>query len=667
MNNLSLKFILVVAVILSTTLLFNAYYLLNQQQARMSAQLLKQGKVLGNFVALISPEAILSYDFIALNQYMEEANKQAEVTFGIILDAKQRPLTSYFDITKPHIAPYVIEGEITHASERLVELLSHSEHIVRLTFPITHNGETLGQFMLGLNYLALNAHYRLVAIQQLAICLSIIIFLSACIYYVFRINVLHPIRLLIAGAKRISLGDYDEPVINPCKDELGQLTQIFNSMMREIKDEQELLHYQAHFDTLTNLPNRSWAIKTIGREINRAKREASEFALFFIDLNNFKLVNDTMGHAAGDQLLIEAGKRLTFQLRSCDTIARLGGDEFLITLGKPGSFEETTHIANRFVESIREPMYLQDRDIHVDCCIGVSFYPKDGDSVKALMANADNAMYAAKEKEHTAVCFFSSDMNTKIIQRSDLEHDMRTALSNHEFELYFQPIMDVAKSDCIGAETLLRWNHPHKGLIQPDIFIPIAESSGLIIPVGEWVLKESCRVLHKFPDLKYISVNISRVQFHSDFAHTVESVLDASGINRRQLILEITESVLVENSNEITNILNRLHAQGIGLALDDFGTGYSSLSYLKYFPFDALKIDKSFVDGIPLDSENTALVKAIIAMAHSLDLTIVAEGVEEKAQAYFLSTLGCDYAQGYYFGRPMPEAEFTRYLANFSV
>ena len=501
---------------------------------------------------------------------------------------------------------------------------------------------------------------------QLASYALIILFLSGAIYLAFRSSVLRPVRRLVQASRNVGMGEFYQ-VEQLSNDELGELTDSFNSMVDSIHEERAKLHYQANYDGLTELPNRLMAVERLKQEIRRARRENCQFAVLFFDLDDFKLVNDTLGHGTGDKLLAEIGARMRAHLRDIDTIARLGGDEFLVLLPHIGTETQVEQVTDRLIEVVSEPLHLSRREVIVHCSIGVAIYPQDGKSAGKLMANADNAMYQAKNHPRSSVCFFTEDMNIRVQERLKMEQDLHQALENGELELYYQPLVNAADGSHCGAEVLLRWNHPEHGFISPDIFIPLAETTGQIIAIGEWVLRQAGRqwaLWHEAGlNVGYLAINISRVQLQQRLASVISQVIGHNRLPPSALALEVTEGVLLDEHEMVQQELAQFRAMGLRLALDDFGTGYSSLSYLKRFRFDVLKIDRAFVAGLPEDSEDASLVRAIIAMAHGMDLKVVAEGVETQEQHDFLRSLGCDYGQGYLFSRPLAADDYQRYLS----
>lgn len=435
---------------------------------------------------------------------------------------------------------------------------------------------------------------------------------------------------------------------------------LFNDITQRKKNE-ELILQQANFDTLTGLPNRNLFADRLSQALSRAGRLQQRGALMFIDLDRFKLVNDTLGHSAGDLLLQETSVRIKDCLRKSDTAARLGGDEFAIIIPDIQDAGDVEGVAHKILESLSQPYMLDEHEAFVSGSIGITIYPDDGHESEVLVRNADSAMYKAKEHGRNTYQFYTAEMNEAALRKRELENALHQALREQEFSLLYQPIWNIHNCTLEAVEALIRWHHPQNGLISPAVFIPVAEEVGLINKVGEWVLHEACRfgaelVLHVEKPPK-MSVNVSSRQIQRlDVAELTRHVLKNSGLSGNQLIVEITESILIEDERNTHQQLERLRDMGVDIAIDDFGTGYSSLSYLKKYPITRLKIDRSFIRDLGRDVEDHALVSGIISMADSLSLKVIAEGVETHEQVELIREMGCHSIQGYYFGRPM-EAE----------
>ncbi len=664
-SRLGVKFVVLVVAILSLTLLLSASWFVTQQKQQLQEQLLDREKLIGNFLAAASVGPILSYDFVTLENYVKDTDTRPDVVFSVILDSNNIPLTNYINNNNPYVRNLASGAELDSITD-LLQIALQSPSVTVATFPIEYNQRQLGSVIVGISNERLEQEIMDYFVLQLAVYSTIILFLSLSIYLVFRFSVLQPINHLINGARRISDGQYDEPVMVTSRDEMGELTKTFNNMMSEVRKDRELLNFQANFDSLTGLPNRVQAVERLALEISRAQREDHGFAIIFIDLNNFKYVNDTMGHMAGDELLAGLSKRFRSVLRGSDIIARLGGDEFLVILPTATRPAESKEVAQRLIDSLEDAIMVQGREVFIRCSMGIAIYPTDGKSAEELMANADNAMYQSKLAHTDDISFFAPEMNQKFKERLELEHDMHLALEQQQFKLYYQPIYNIKEQRVVGAEVLLRWLHPKRGIIHPLTFIPLAESTGRIIQIGRWAIHSALTsvrdLLEQGLNPGYVTVNVSRVQLTSDFEAMIQSALDLANLPASRLRLEVTESALMEHYGELPEMLRRLDSIGVKLVLDDFGTGFSSLNYLKHFPFHTLKIDKSFIDNVPDNEDDASLVRGIIAMARSLGLTIISEGVERDDQYRFLLGSDVDAAQGYLFARPMSYDDYIAYL-----
>ena len=448
--------------------------------------------------------------------------------------------------------------------------------------------------------------------------------------------------------------------LNKTNQQLQQEITERKSIEQELLLNKEHLARLAHFDNLTTLPNRIFFNEILNKSISQAMRQRTSLAVLFIDLDRFKNINDALGHPAGDMVLREIAKRFQQALPAGDTIARLSGDEFIIVLNNLASAEFPSTIAEKILQCCTEPFKFNTNELFITPSIGICIYPANGISLEELQKNADTAMYNAKRAGGNMFQYYSSEMNTAAHEHLELEAALRKAIQNQEFILYYQPKLDLASGKVSGVEALIRWESPEIGIISPDKFIPLAEETGLIIPIGEWALREACKTNKRWQDFGYepisVAVNISAKQFQQqNLGELVSQVLAESGLGAKYLDLEITETAMMDNVENAIKKLTEIKKMGVEISVDDFGTGYTSISYLKRFPIDVLKVDQSFIKGIPANQDDIAIVSAVIAMAHNLGMSVVAEGVETEEQMQFLAEHTCDTIQGYFISAPLPE------------
>lgn len=432
------------------------------------------------------------------------------------------------------------------------------------------------------------------------------------------------------------------------------------------KKTEKMLEQMAHFDMLTNLPNRTLMLDRLTQALSLAKRHGKYVAVMLLDLDRFKEVNDTLGHDVGDQLLVEAADRLTKVLRESDTVARIGGDEFVAILPEIAHPNNAAHIAQKFLKTLSSPFNLDEHKLYISASIGIAMYPGDSTEPDGLVKDSDTAMYHAKAQGKNNFKFFTEDINKSTVERFLLENRFRQALDKLEFHLNYQPKVDMKTGRIAGMEALLRWYHPEQGSVKPGLFIPLAEETGLVVPLGAWALREACRQNKEWQDMGLrhlsISVNLSPRQFQEkNLLELVQDVLDETGLDPGYLMIEITESTIIERLDDTLLTLEAFRDMGIGVSIDDFGTGYSSLNYLHRFPLDELKIDGSFISNLS-SPENRKVVNAIITLAKGLNFKVVAEGVETGEQLEFLRSNNCDEIQGYYFSKPLSAEDFHALL-----
>lgn len=433
---------------------------------------------------------------------------------------------------------------------------------------------------------------------------------------------------------------------------------------------EQKIEFLAYHDALTELPNRLLVRDRMRLAIARAEREKTKVALLFLDLDNFKTVNDSLGHTLGDAMLKAVARRLKSCIRESDTLSRQGGDEFLIVMPDLACSENAAPLLDKIREVLLTPFEIEGNELVTSVSIGVAVYPEDGQDFDTLLKKADTAMYRAKDVGRNAYRFFDAKMNVDAVEHLNFRNGLRRALACNEFVLHYQPQVNLTTGELIGAEALIRWQHPELGLVPPGRFISVAEDSGLILPIGEWVIREACRQAASWPETAKgrvgVAVNLSAVQFkRGNLEKTVASALEESGLNPALLELELTESILISDTEEVLATVRRLKTLGVGLAIDDFGTGYSSLSYLKRFAVDKLKIDQSFVRDMAIDPEDEVIVRTIIQLARSLDLRTIAEGVETELMLNHLRAFKCDEVQGYFIAKPMPAEDFVQFIRRF--
>lgn len=529
----------------------------------------------------------------------------------------------------------------------------------------------------------------LIASQSLGYVVAIVTLLtillaSALTFYFINHILIRPIQRLGRSARALGRGQFTSKTGITSQDEIGELARSFEEMGRNLQESQVQITYLAYHDALTGLPNRRMFQEFLQRAVANARRHHAGLALLFLDLDNFKQINDTMGHQAGDELLQNLSERFTECLReedllslknvdeTCqgphDTLARVGGDEFLILLSCIEDPSEAAVVAQRLLDTLTKPFVVNNSEFFVSSSIGISIYPTDGEDAETLTKNADIAMYHAKNNGRNNYQYFNESMNVAAFERMTMENALRKAIDNKEFLLYYQPKVETHSGEITGVEALIRWQHPELGIVYPNKFIPIAEESGLIVPIGEWVIDEATRQVRRWEDDGIdlnISVNISTVQLNKQsVVNVIKNCIEKNKCRTDRLEIELTETSIMDAHEPAINMLNEIKSLGVQISMDDFGIGYSSFRYLRNLPIDILKIDRSFVRHVTTNQDDAAIISAILAMAHTLDLTVIAEGVETLEQLQFLRNRQCDIVQGYLISRPLPDAELRQFMAN---
>jgi diguanylate cyclase (GGDEF)-like protein len=509
--------------------------------------------------------------------------------------------------------------------------------------------------------------------------LSAILLTTAFLYSALKILLIKPIQQLSHAASEMGRGKLLVPIDVDSNDEIGDLANTFKEMGENLNHYHEQVRYVAYHDSLTGLPNRKMFKDYLTRATAEAHRNFQKLAILFLDLDNFKRINDTMGHHAGDKLLKLFADRLSESLRKTDVIshavnegasellARLAGDEFIILMPRTAGSADAQKVAKRILDSLSAPFRINQQDAYVSTSIGIALFPDDGVDSNELLKSADIAMYSAKKLGRNNYQYYSRKMNDEAVYKLMVESHLRHAVENNELELYYQPQMKLSSGLIVGVESLLRWNHDELGQVSPDIFIPIAEEYGLIVPISKWVIQEACRQAKAWQAYNFngftLSINISAVHFNGHELETeLAKHLQVTGLHPKYIELELTETSILQDPELAINSLNALKEMGLQISLDDFGTGFSSLSYVMKLPVDKIKIDRSFIQNMENDTDAAAIVSAIIAMAHSLNLSVIAEGVEKEAHVQLLGKMQCDIIQGYHFSRPLPASEFEQMI-----
>ena len=697
------KLTLIIVVISSVSLLLASIAFIATDRINTREALGNNLRTMAEIIAANSSAALLFGDTLAAEENLGFLEAQEHIEAVAIFGLDGSEFVSYRKESTGHTHPRKPDIKTNN-------ILFRDNHIELLS-NITHEGEIIGAVYIRSDTKAVQE--RLIWFLEI-VCIVLLTSLLVTLMLSAQMQriITDPLLQLSAIARQISIEkNYSLRVIGRGKDELGNLVVDFNKMLDEIqlrdnelKDHKTQLEdrvtqrtreleesnnqlsqskrqaetvakrmeYHAHHDDLTGLPNRILLNDRINTELAHARRQKSMMALLFLDLDRFKLINDSLGHAIGDQLLRVISRRLKNCVRDEDTIARLGGDEFMILLPRITSSSDAGRVGRKITEALVEPVSCNGHEIHITTSIGISIYPFDSTDVETLIKNADISMYRAKELGRNKVVYYTAEMNAGSRKQLALETNLRKALDRGELELHYQPKINTARNTVVGVEALLRWNHPTMGSVSPAEFIPVAEDSGLIIPIGEWVLETAFKQLREWHDAGHdeltMAVNLSSAQLsRSGIEATIHDSIANAGIDPCMAELEITENIAIHDIDSAIAILNKLKCTGINIAMDDFGTGYSSLSYLRKLPIDIVKIDQSFVRDIPDSKEAILIAQAIIAMAQSLRLSLIVEGIENVKQLNYFRQQGCEVMQGFLFSRPVAAEDILEILNSHTI
>lgn len=614
---------------------------------------------------------IASVDGKFLQQTLDQATTQQDALY-LLANAQRQPLFGSSGVSDSDVLN-LIERRVGSMQNPVMELSLQGQRYLALKSSIALGVDLFVLKSLSTLTSASESLTRMMAAVSLIVASIAIVVL----YFIVTMVITRPLSKLNDATRAIATGDLDIDIDVNQSDEVGDLARSLRNMTHKLKRSTEQIEELAYFDTLTGLPNKVSFLDGVQSLIQQAEANNTMVAVLFFDLDNFKTINDSLGHHYGDELLMSVGTRLRECIRGSDMlqsahnlqkevkgsmIARLGGDEFTLALANIHEPQQASKVAVRILTKLAMPFHLNDNEVFVGASIGIAVYPRDGTTVEALLKHADIAMYEAKARGKNNFQYFDLQMNDPINERLALESAMRAAIEHQEFQLYYQPKVPVGDARRYEFEALLRWKHPQKGFVSPAVFIPIAEETGLIQQIGEWIFDTACAQIRRWLDEGYenvcVSVNLSPVQMNfGNPIGVISQCLQKYDVPARHLEVEITESGLMRNEQIATSILEHLKETGIHIALDDFGTGYSSLAYLRRFPIDVLKIDRAFIKDVESDPVSTKVLDAVVTLAKSLNLAIVAEGVETQAQLSMLEQRGCDLIQGYFYARPTPARE----------
>lgn len=668
----------------------NAYIQYKNEARVINKSLIAHGESLGEMLASFSIESLLVFDDVTLDNYAEFTSKQKEIVFAVVVSPDGVPLTHYLDSEISYIKAIMKPGDSVDIKPVLNKLRKHPD-ILFFETPIKFSGKVIGYTWIGLDRRPYNAASNATLIQILFVTLCVSLFVGSAIYFLFKRKIFKPIEILTLGMKNIANFEFEKEVKVEGKGELAILADSFDKMrlhlkeiiasrelvMNELSDLNDSLEERVHertqelqilnskiaheamHDPLTGLPNRILIIDQLQLTINHAIRDNTSLAVFMLDLNNFKEVNDTLGHPEGDRLLINVAQRLSKAVRDSDTVGRLGGDEFAMVLPDINE-EQAIAIAKNILVLLMPSFALDDHTIKVGASIGVAMFPQHGNDHTSLIRLADVAMYEAKSNKN-GVCVYNPEQDKYTPLRLSLMDYLHTALENDQLELHYQPKISLSENKVVSVEALIRWYHPELGWIFPDQFIPMAENSGLINDVSDWVLEQAFMQWRKWQDEGFdlqIAINLSaRNLVNPDLPGRVAELCEKYQMNTFGIKVEITESAIMYDPEQVIEIMGEPNMQKLQFSIDDFGTGYSSLNYLKKLPVSEVKIDRTFVSDMAYDDNDASIVKSVIDLVQNLGYLVVAEGVENEETLEHLKKLGCDQVQGYLFSKAVPVKE----------
>ena len=685
LSNLSIqnKFLVINLTVTTTALSFAVIMAVFGEYITKRDFIMESLNVQAKMVANNTTAALVFDDEEGAEDILRAFNQSSDVHLAVIYDAEGGILASYIreGIDKNISGLHMSENDHDDINTDIHQHEDDSflNNKIHINQEINFEGKTIGNHFLEADITGLYSNIINYLIYTTMVAL-IGLMLASLLLLKLRKSITGPLRDLSGLMSTvIEKNDYSVRAHDTADDEIGILSRGFNEMLSHIQVNDEKLAYElseryraeehldklAYYDVTTDLPNRHFFHEHLERAVDHSITTKQKMALLFLDLDNFKIVNDTLGHKTGDMLLKQASARLSNVLRQNDYICRIGGDEFAIIIEKINHIDDVSIVSEKCIEALSNPFVFDGNNFFIGVSIGISICPEDSAAANNLLVNADMAMYEAKQRGKNNYQYFNKEMNEAHSRKFQLESDLRNAIEQEQLELYYQPQVDSNSGVLTGVEALMRWNHPEKGLITPNEFIPIAEETGLILPMGAWLINTAChhgkQILTSVLGKVTIAINISGIQIReSTFIDTVKNALENSGIEPGYLEIELTESILMDDSALVIDKVNQLRSLGVHVAIDDFGTGFSSMSYLKSFPINKLKIDRSFISGLPQSSEDMAITRAIIAMAHGMNIKVVAEGVEHDDQVDFLCEHGCDIFQGYYYAKPMPFDELLK-------